>query len=187
MPRRFTIAPYTGGFASQGHPYRVLHDMRRDIDDMFNRRFADDETGQSNAAGGTRNFLPVLDIDRVDDQYVLSVEVPGIDPADIEIDIEDGILTIAGEKSEEREAEDGSRRERSYGRFRRSIQLADDVDQDKIEASSEHGVLMITLPKRAIPEQERKRIKVRSPKTSAAKKRSTNEDGTGQTSKKTKT
>lgn len=64
-------------------------------------------------------------------------------PEDMSVELEDGTLTISGEKKEEREAGDGSRRERRYGRFSRQLRLADDVDPDQIEACHEHGVLTI--------------------------------------------
>ena len=151
-----------------GLPTRLLHDMRRDIDDVFARRVEENEAHEESAetwAGGARRFMPLMDVETLDNQYRLSVEIPGVDPEDIDIDITDDVLTISGEKKLVRERDDGLRTERSFGRFTRSIRLSDDINQDEIDAVSRNGVLLLTLPKKATATQARRRITVRSEDT----------------------
>ena len=145
----------TGGQGLSGYglsPFRMLDEVRRDMDEVFGS-YLGALTGDEGQGSAIRSsFVPEIDIDRDGDSYVISVEAAGVGPEDMNVEVEDGVLTISGEKREERQAEDGARRERRYGRFSRSIRLADDVDADSISARHEHGVLTITLPK--VPEAQ---------------------------------
>ncbi len=96
------------------------------------------------------NWVPVVDIREEDDKYVISADIPGVKPEDIDIQTENKVLTVRGErKVEHNEEKDGYiRRERVSGSFERSFRLPDVADLDKIEAKYENGELHILVPKR---------------------------------------
>ena len=93
--------------------------------------------------------------------FVVKAELPGIDPKDIDISLSEGVLTIRGEKRQEKEEKDEGYHlvERSYGSFTRSIRLPREVQNEKINASYKNGVLKITLPKSE--EAKKKEIKIK--------------------------
>jgi HSP20 family protein len=90
-----------------------------------------------------------VDIKENEESYVLHADIPGVDPKDIEIDMEDGVLSIRGERriDEEQEGENYRRVERVRGSFYRRFNLPDTVDAERITARSNHGVLEVTIPK----------------------------------------
>lgn len=96
-----------------------------------------------------RGLLPALDVHETDDQYAVTVELPGASKDDVTVEVNEGILTVRGEKKSEREEKKEQRRviERSYGTFSRSFSLPGDAEVDKIAASFENGVLTLTIPK----------------------------------------
>ncbi len=114
-----------------------------------------------------RELTPAVDVFETGDELELRVELPGMKPDDVQIDIRDGVLTVSGERRLEHDEErEGYRRiERAYGRFSRSFTLPRHVDQDKVEAQMETGVLRLTLPKRE--EQRGRRIQITSGARSA--------------------
>lgn len=97
-----------------------------------------------------RAWVPALDFAETADAYVVHVEVPGVDPKEVEISIEDGRLEITGEKSVESKDEKQGwfRLERRHGSFHRVVELPGAIDTDQVKAESRNGVLTITLPKR---------------------------------------
>lgn len=121
----------------------ALMDMRREADRLING------IGVDGAASELAWAMPTEVVD-AGAEIRFAVELPGIDPADIELTLENGILTIAAEKKMQREAgqESGYRLlERRYGHFERSFRVPSNVIGDKVGAGYEHGVLHITLPK----------------------------------------
>ena len=104
---------------------------------------------QSNVA--VSQWRPAVDIREDENQFTIVADIPGVDPADIDVSMEDGVLTIKGERqSEEVEDKNGYHRvERSRGSFYRRFSLPDTADAEKIAANSKHGVLEIVLPKQA--------------------------------------
>ena len=96
-----------------------------------------------------RGWVPALDFAETPETYVVNVELPGVDPKEVEISIEDGRLEISGEKNaEEREEKQGwFRVERNHGSFHRAVELPGAVDTGKVKAEASNGVLTITLPK----------------------------------------
>jgi HSP20 family protein len=106
-------------------------------------------------------WAPALDISERKDAYLVTVELPGIELDDLEITMEDGLLTIQGERhfAHESSEQQFHRVERRYGAFRRSITLPAQVQAEQIEASFENGVLQIVVPK--MEEAKPKRIQVR--------------------------
>ena len=107
-------------------------------------------------------WAPVADISEREDAYLVTAELPGVTPGDVEITFEDGLLTIQGERrfAHDMAGEKVHRSERCYGAFRRSITLPSHVQADKIEASAQDGVLQIVVPK--AKEVRAKRIRVRA-------------------------
>jgi HSP20 family protein len=110
-------------------------------------------------------FTPTADAAALDDAYEVNLELPGVAEKDIEIEVREGVMTIKGEKRTARE-EKGKHfyfSERSYGAFQRAFRLPADVDEDRIEAHADKGVLHVVLPKRAAAETtESRRIAVKS-------------------------
>ncbi|MBF6614163.1 MAG: Hsp20/alpha crystallin family protein [Chloroflexi bacterium] len=121
-------------------------------------------------ATNTAIFNPAIDIREGNNEYTVTAELPGINPDDVEIYLQEGTLVLKGEKKFEREnREEGYHRmERSYGSFRRAIRLPDNVDAERIDASFNNGLLTLTLPKLPEVKPETRRIPVKSQPTSTA-------------------
>ena len=100
--------------------------------------------------------MPPVDLVEADDHFVLKADLPGLAEGDVNIEVQDGTLTISGERAAEHEEREKGwyRIERSFGRFSRSLTLPDGVDPDRIAASFDHGVLEVRIPK---PEQRKPR------------------------------
>jgi len=110
--------------------------------------------------------VPAFDITENEKEYVISGEIPGIDPKDLEVTLSDGILTIQGEKKQESEEEEENyhRIERHYGSFQRSFRLPENIKRDELDANYKDGILRLTLPKSK--ESEVKKIEVKEKKAS---------------------
>lgn len=110
----------------------------------------------------TSQWIPRVDIKEEANRFVLYADIPGVDPQDIEVQMDKGMLTIKGERRGEAtlETESFSRIERRHGSFHRRFALPDSADPDGISASGHNGVLQITIPKR--PETTPRRIQVGS-------------------------
>ena len=107
-------------------------------------------------------FWPQVDVTETDKEVKVCAEIPGADAKDIDVSLEDGTLTIRGEKKSEREENEKGqyRMERSYGSFERAIPLPTEVDESKAKAEFKKGVLRLTLPKRPGAQSRRKKIPV---------------------------
>ncbi len=124
-----------------------LWNMQREINRMF-----DDVVGggmQDDASTGLSMWTPPVDIVEHETEYEVKVELPGVRKDDVKITLESSVLTIRGEKKQEKEIKEDNlhRIERSYGSFQRSFTLPTTVKSDKIEANYRDGVLTVTLPK----------------------------------------
>jgi len=123
----------------------------RQLQNDINRLFSNWNTNDS--SGVTADWIPSVDINEFDDKFQLYIDVPGVDPKDVEITLESGVLTIAGERFMQAEKETENlvhrRTERGSGRFYRRFILPDTVDADNVKASDRHGVLEILIPKQA--------------------------------------
>lgn len=111
------------------------------------------ELAQGNAAEGstaTAEWAPAVDIKEETDKFVIHADIPGVKPEELDINMEEGVLTIKGEKKTEAKTdEEGFKRiERTYGSFYRRFSLPDTANSDAISAQSKHGVLEIIIPKR---------------------------------------
>lgn len=107
------------------------------------------------------DWTPAVDVTEEDKRYILHADVPGVDPKDIEVTLEDGVLTVRGSRSDEKKEEgNGYRRvERVTGNFFRRFALPDTADPDKISAETKNGVLEVIIPKQ--PKVEPRRITVK--------------------------
>jgi HSP20 family protein len=141
-------------------PFRDFEWMRRDMDRLWNSFF---ERGTLRSEDGGE-WLPSLDVAETKNEIVVKAEVPGLEPKDIDISLSDGLLTIKGEKKQEREEKEENYHlvERSYGSFTRSIRLPNEVQSDKIKASYKNGVLKVVLPKSEEAKKKEVKIKVES-------------------------
>ena len=132
----------------------------RQLQEDINRLFSNWSTTDSSSV--TADWAPNVDINEFQDRFQLFVDVPGVDPKAVDITLENGVLTITGERFMQAEKEDETiirrRSERGTGRFYRRFILPESVDADNVRATDRHGVLEITIPKQAkgMP----KRIKV---------------------------
>ena len=133
-----------------------LGDEMRQVLDRF---FGDADSDASKVV--TSNWTPRVDIKEEAERFLILADIPGVDPGQIEIDMDNGILSIRGERSETltSEGERFSRIERSHGVFYRRFALPDSTDPEGIAATGKHGVLEISIPKRA--ETKPRRIQVK--------------------------
>jgi HSP20 family protein len=140
-------------------PFSDFERMRREMDRLWESFY---EGGLRKRAGETGEWLPSLDVAETKNEIVVKAEVPGMDPKDIDISLSDGVLTIKGEKKQDREEkeEDYHLIERSYGTFTRSVQLPKGVQGNKVSASYKDGVLKVTLPKSEEAKKKEVKIKV---------------------------
>jgi HSP20 family protein len=118
--------------------------------------------GQEGGVGG-----PALNAYAEDNQVVVEAQLPGMKPDDIDLSIEQGVLTIQGEMKAKQEREDRNYliREHQTGRFSRSVRLPDTIDSDGVKATYEQGVLRLTLPKAVHTKAHRIRIEAGDPKS----------------------
>lgn len=110
-----------------------------------------------NYRDSNRNWVPAVDIFEETERFVVRADVPGVKPADIEVNMENGVLSVAGERrGEDRSEVDGvSRFERVSGRFHRRFTLPETADADGIKAKSSNGILEISIPKQAAAQARR--------------------------------
>lgn len=138
----------------------VFSDFDRLFDNMFNNAL----TNLSAPAPSVGDLALRIDVSETDKAYIVTADVPGMAEEDVDLTVTDGILTISGEKQAEAEEEGKTyhRFERSYGAFRRSMQLPQDADEEKISASMKNGVLTVEISKAKTPEKKTKSIKIKS-------------------------
>jgi len=124
-------------------PWSLLNQFNRELDTLFGRP----NGGESAVA--TADWNPAVDIKETDTEFKILADIPGVDPKDIDVHMEDGVLTIKGEReSQKQEEKEGYKRiERSYGSFYRRFSMPETANADKISAKSVNGVLEVTIPK----------------------------------------
>jgi HSP20 family protein len=132
--------------------------MRRDMDRLWNSFFEEESRRKGESKG---EWFPSLDVSETKNEIVVKAEIPGIDPKDIDISLADGVLTIRGEKKQEKEEKDENYHliERSYGSFTRSVRVPGEVKSDRISATYKNGLLKVSLPKSE--EAKKKEIKIK--------------------------
>jgi HSP20 family protein len=139
-------------------PFGELSSLRREMDRLWENFFGERPLTRM----WEREWAPSLDVSETRDNFVVKAEVPGIDAKDIDISLTGDVLTIKGEKRQEKEEkeEDYHLVERSYGSFSRSVRLPAEVESNKIKASYKNGILNITLPKSEKVKAKEVKIKV---------------------------
>lgn len=138
-------------------PLLSLHrDVNRLFDDVFRGFDIPSAFGRLPASAA----WPSMEIADTDKEIRITAEVPGLDEKDIEVLLDDGVLTLRGEKKSETEDKDRQFSERFYGRFERRIQVGSEVEQDKVNATQKNGVLTVTLPKTERMQSKAKRIAI---------------------------
>ncbi len=136
-------------------PWSIVDLLHRDLDRIARSRF-----GNDNGEDPVANWVPAVDIVEEKDRFVLHADVPGVDPKDIDISMDNGVLTVTGERRSENVADEGGFRrvERASGRFLRRFTLPETADAEGITAKSRNGILEVAIPK--LPEVQARRIKV---------------------------
>ena len=139
-------------------PFSELRQVQDNIDRMW-RRFG---SFNHEDDGSIEAWAAPLDVVANGDDFVIRASMPGVSPGNIQVSIEDNVLTIRGETASHFENTDGSylMRERRTGSFHRSLRLPDSVDQDKAEPRYEHGVLTVSLPKAEAKRAKQLEVKV---------------------------
>lgn len=138
-------------------PWDVLNQLHRQINRVFDSQAAANGLGDSSA---TADWIPPADIAEYKDRFVLKFDVPGVDVSAIDITLDQGVLTISGQREQEA-ADAGAERtrvERPQGRFYRRFTLPDTVDAAAVRASGRNGILEVTIPKQ--PKAQPRRIEV---------------------------
>jgi HSP20 family protein len=136
-------------------PVRELNTIQSEMNRLFNT-FFDTPTTTNGGASTLRRWLPAMDLLETESDFVLRADLPGLSEADVNIELEDNILTISGErKSEHEQRKEGYYRvERASGTFSRSLTLPEGVDPDAVKATFDRGVLEVRIPK---PEERKPR------------------------------
>ena len=136
-------------------PSSLIQSLQDDINQLFSKNWLsgslEDSFGQ---------WAPQVDVKEEDDKFIVTADIPGVEPKDIEISMDNNVLSIKAERKIERDVkeENYTRSERFSGTFYRQLTLPDSVDSDKIQAQSKHGVLALVVPKKEL--RVSKRIEV---------------------------
>lgn len=130
--------------------------MHRELLNEFNR-FFERTSDQDGSSGATADWVPAVDIHEYPDRFVIYADIPGVDPAGIDITLEQGMLTLSGsrERQVEQAGAQASRTERAGGRFFRRFTLPDTVDGEAVSARGTNGVLEVVIPKRQAAQPRR--------------------------------
>ena len=137
-------------------PVRELSSIQSEMNRLFNTFFDTSTSAVGNGNGGARRWIPAMDLVETDEHFVLRADLPGLAEDDVTIELQDGTLTVSGERRAEHETskEGYYRLERASGSFSRSLTLPDGVDPDAVAATFDRGVLEVRIPK---PEQRKPR------------------------------
>jgi HSP20 family protein len=135
-------------------PFRELSSLQTEMNRLFNTAFGDVPNGGT--GGAARRWIPAMDLLETDEDFVLRADLPGMTESDVNIELEDNVLTLSGErKAEHEDKREGFHRiERAFGSFSRSLTLPKGVDPETVSASFDQGVLEVRIPK---PEQRKPR------------------------------
>jgi len=165
-----SAAAPSGGDAQAWLP---LVTLRREIDRLFEASFLNPFRGlplqgsmfdlEPSRQGGSSAAQPAMDLVDRGNAYELTADMPGLDEKNIEVDVANGVLTVKGQKQEEKveKEQDFHLHERRFDSFYRSVRIPEAVDADKIEATFKNGVLKVTLPKMPEPQKPTKKIEVK--------------------------
>lgn len=137
----------------------------RDVDDMFERVFADTMRRWPRTSNDERrvyDWAPAADVSETDGEYLIKAELPEVGKDDLNITVQEGVLTLAGERKEEKREDNEKvhRIERFHGSFSRRFTLPDDADEQGIKAESKDGILVIRIPKHKVAHPQPRQIQV---------------------------
>jgi HSP20 family protein len=137
-------------------PAREINSLQQEMNRLFSTFFDTPAAGTGGSAAGARRWIPPMDLVETDDQFILRADLPGMSEGDVDLALEDNVLTVSGERKIEHEdrGEGFYRLERASGAFSRSLTLPKGVDGDAITARFGQGVLEVRIPK---PEQRKPR------------------------------
>jgi HSP20 family protein len=140
-------------------PFRDLVSIQDELNRLFGRTFGGVEPTRPTAAG---TWMPSMDVYETDGAIVATLDLPGIEPSDVEVSVEDSTLTVSGSRQFANEVKEESyhRVERRYGSFARSITLPQTVDTEKVRARFDKGVLTIEVPK--VEKAKPKKIEIKA-------------------------
>lgn len=129
----------------QYQPWTLHRELINDFSRFLDRNSPDD------SSGATADWAPPVDIEEYSDRFVIYADVPGVDPASIDVTLDHGVLTLSGTRQANEEPVNGERRrrERASGRFHRRFTLPDTADTEAVTATGRLGVLEVQIPKRA--------------------------------------
>lgn len=130
-------------------PFRELEDVSSRLNRIFGRPAL--RTGSENEMVAMADWMPSVDISETDEGYQIKGEIPGVRKEDVKVTIQNGMLTIQGERKQEKEEKNKKfhRVECSYGSFMRSFRLPEDADESAVKAEFKDGMLNVSLPKSA--------------------------------------
>jgi HSP20 family protein len=159
------LGPWTGsrGLSPLGVGRDPFGSFRREIDRLFDDFFTPVEGRSFAPSLAGESVWPRIDVEETDKAFIVTAEVPGLQEKDLDLNLRDNLLTISGEKREERhdEKRGAAYAERFYGQFRRTIPFDAELDEEKVDARFKNGVLTVTLPKSEKPEAKARRIEVK--------------------------
>jgi len=140
------------------NPLKELEDVSNRLNSLFGRLPVRADTAQEKVT----DWVPIVDVSENDAAYLIKGEIPGVKKDDVKVTIEDGMLTMRGERKQEKEdkGEKYHRIERSYGSFVRSFRLPEDADETGIKAEFKDGLISVTLPKTEKAKSKPKEIEV---------------------------
>jgi HSP20 family protein len=137
-------------------PWGVMPRLQEEINRLFG------SARESDSSSATAMWIPLVDIHEFVDRFELHVDLPGVDPSKVDLTLDGGILTLSGERPQtaRKDSEDvqGRRVERGHGQFHRRFVLPDTVDSERVNATGNHGVLTVTIPKQ--PKAMPRRIQI---------------------------
>lgn len=141
-------------------PWRTISQLQNEMNRLFEDQLGSEETTDTGMVA--TDWRPAVDVQEDANQYLITADLPGVDPKDIDVSLDNGVLTIRGERRDESEQKEASykRVERVRGTFFRRFTLPDTADAENVKAKSENGVLRITIPKQA--EVQPRKIEVQS-------------------------
>jgi HSP20 family protein len=154
MPWRGTSAAWPS--------FQPFLSLRQEMDRLFDDFLAPSTIGHSYTTDNG-NLCPCVELKENDKAYTVTVELPGLEMKDVHVDLRDNVLTIGGEKKDERQGKEAGTQysERVYGRFERRIPLTQEVDADKVEAKFKNGLLSVELPKNPRAQESTKHIQIK--------------------------
>ena len=150
---------------SRFEPFRGVSTLQDQINRLFNETF--DRTSEE---GNLTTWAPAVDIHETEQELVVKADLPGVKPEDLDVRVENNLLTIRGERKFEKKVNEQNylRVERSYGSFSRSFSLANTVNTEAIKADYKDGVLTLSIPKREEAKPKQIKVQVGTPAAAAA-------------------